>query len=58
VLGLIYQGVTWTRRDTVLDAGPIEITRDKREGIAIPPIAGAVILVAGVALLVMRPKGH
>ena len=54
LLALLYQGVTWTRRDTVIDAGPIQVTRDKREGIWIPPVAGALVLVAGVALLVTR----
>jgi Na+-transporting methylmalonyl-CoA/oxaloacetate decarboxylase gamma subunit len=57
LLAVVYQGISWTRRDTVIDAGPIEVTRDTREGIAIPPVAGALILVAGVALLVMRPRG-
>lgn len=54
LLGLAYGGITWTRKDTVVDAGPIEITRDKHERVAIPPIAGGLLLVAGVGLLVMR----
>jgi uncharacterized membrane protein YidH (DUF202 family) len=54
LLGLAYGGVTWTRKDTVVDAGPIEITRDKREGVAIPPIAGGLLVVAGVGLLLVR----
>jgi len=53
-LGLLYGGVTWTRKDKVVDAGPIEITADKHEGVAIPPIAGGLLVVAGVALLVMK----
>ena len=54
LLGLLYGGITWTRKDTVVDAGPIEITADKSERVAIPPIAGGLLVVAGVALLVMR----
>ena len=53
-LGLLYGGVTWTRKDKVVDAGPIEITRDKHEGVAMPPLAGGLLVVAGVALLVMK----
>jgi hypothetical protein len=56
LVALIYGGVSWTRRDTVVDAGPIEITTDKREGISIPPLAGIVAVVAGVALIAMRGK--
>lgn len=54
LLGLAYGGITWTEKETVVDAGPIEITRDKHERVAIPPIAGGLLVVAGVALLVVR----
>ena len=57
VLGLIailYGGISWTRKDTVVDAGPIQITADKKESIPISPIAGGLMLVAGVALLLKR----
>lgn len=54
VLGLAYGGLSWTRRDTVVDAGPIEITADKRETVPIPPIAGAALLVVGLVLLLKR----
>jgi len=51
ILGLLYGGLSWTRKDKVVDAGPIEITADKTERIPVPPIAGGLILVAGIALL-------
>ena len=57
VLGLVavlYGGVSWTHKDKVLDAGPIEITADKKEHIPISPIAGGIMLVAGIALLFKR----
>jgi len=54
LVGLIYGGVNWTRKKTVLDAGPVEITTDKHERLPISPIAGTVMLVAGVVLMV-RP---
>lgn len=54
VLGLGYGGLSWTRRDTVVDAGPIEITADKRESLPIPPIAGGALLVVGLVLLLKR----
>ena len=54
LLGLLYGGINYTRKDKVVDAGPIEITADKHERVSIPPIAGGLLVVAGVALLVMR----
>jgi hypothetical protein len=54
LVGVLYGGFSWTRKDKVVDAGPIEITTDKRESIPISPIAGGVILAVGVVLLVKR----
>ena len=55
IAGLAYGGFSWTTRDTVVDAGPIEITRAERERLPIPPIVGGLLLVGGIVLLVMRP---
>jgi uncharacterized membrane protein YidH (DUF202 family) len=55
IIGLLYGGLSWTRSETVLDAGPIEVTADKRERLPIPPIAGALCLIGGVVLLLRRP---
>ena len=52
--GLIYGGVSWTRKDKVVDVGPVEITADKRESLPMPPVVGGVVLLAGVALLMKR----
>ena len=54
LIGVIYGGISWTTRDTVVDAGPIEITKNETERIPLPPIVGAVCLVAGVLLLMRR----
>jgi hypothetical protein len=54
IVGLIYGGVSWTRRDTIVDAGPIEITADKRESVPLPPVLGGVLLVAGIVLLAKK----
>jgi hypothetical protein len=54
LVGLLYGGLSWTREETVVDAGPIEITADDRESIPIPPIAGGLALVVGAVLLVKK----
>ena len=51
-LGLLYGGVTYTSRDTVLDIGPIHATAEREHTVPVAPIAGAVLLIAGAALLV------
>lgn len=54
LVGLLIGGFSWTDRDTVVDAGPLEIQTEERETLPIPPIAGGILLVAGVALLVIK----
>jgi hypothetical protein len=52
--GLLYGGFSWTKKDTVVDAGPIEISTEKRESLPVPPIVGGLLLVAGVVLVVKK----
>jgi hypothetical protein len=56
VVALLWGGVFWTDRDTVLDAGPIQVTTDKREGVQIPPILGGAALLAGILLVVLPDR--
>lgn len=56
VLGLAAGGFSWTQNKTVIDAGPIELTAKERKSLPIPPIAGGLLLVAGVVLLVKGGK--
>lgn len=54
IAGVLYGGFSWTRRDTVIDAGPIQVQTDKHESLPISPIIGAVCLIAGVVMVVRR----
>jgi len=51
ILGIAWGGFTYTTEKKVFSVGPIEATREKTHDVPIPPIAGAVSLVAGVAVL-------
>ena len=52
VLTFGYQGyATYKTRDKVIDAGPIQVTAEKTHTVAIPNVAGAVAIIAGLALL-------
>lgn len=56
LFGLVWGGITYTTRETVVDIGPIHATRDKTHNIPLPPIAGAVALIGGVVLLAAGTK--
>jgi hypothetical protein len=52
VLAFAYQGITYTRREKVLDVGPLEATKETKKTIPLPPLVGGVALAGGVALVI------
>jgi hypothetical protein len=52
LLALIYQGFTYTKRETVVDIGPVHATADRQKTVPLPPVVGGLALVGGVVLLV------
>jgi hypothetical protein len=55
-LALVYQGFSYTRRENIIDVGPIHATRDDTERVPLPPIVGGLALLSGAALLVIGAK--
>lgn len=53
---LLWGGVFWTDRDTLIDAGGVELATENREGVAIPPIVGGITLAAGILLMVIPSR--
>jgi len=51
VVMFIWKGFSFTRKEKVVDAGPIEISADKEHNVNWPSYAGAVLVVAGVVVL-------
>jgi len=51
LISLVYQGFTYTTRETVLDIGPIHATADREKTVALPRGIGVVAVVAGAAVL-------
>ena len=59
IVGIVaraWGGVFWTDRDTILDAGPLEVQTEDREGVAIPPVLGIIAVVGGALLLVVPDR--
>ena len=56
VIGLAVGGINYTRREKVIDIGPIEATAEKHERIPLSPVAGGIALAAGVVLLLAGNK--
>jgi hypothetical protein len=55
---LVYQGFTYTSRDTVVDLGPIHATADRQHTFTLPPIVGLAAVAGGVVLLITGAKSR
>ena len=59
IIGIImiaYTGFNFITREKIVDAGPIEITKEKNHQVQWPPIVGGVIIAAGIIALVSSKK--
>ena len=53
ILALAYQGFSYTVPKKAVDLGPIQVTRQERHSVPLPPILGALALIGGIAVLVL-----
>lgn len=59
VIGLIMlfvPGIDFTTREKVIDAGPIQVTADKKNEIGWPTYAGGVVAAVGLVLVFVNKK--
>jgi len=53
---LVWTGFSYTKKEKIVDAGPIQISADKEKSVNWPPYVGGIILIAGVVVLVASKK--
>jgi hypothetical protein len=58
-VALVYQGINYKSRDTIIDIGPVHATAETEKTLAIPPILGIAAVAGGVVLIVLgvRKRG-
>jgi hypothetical protein len=53
IIGILYGGITYTKREKIIDIGDLEASVDTKERIPLPPVAGGLAILAGAILIVM-----
>jgi len=56
LVALLYGGISYTKREKVIDIGPIEATTKTRKTIPLPPVFGIVAVAGGIALWVAAAR--
>jgi hypothetical protein len=52
LLALVYQGITYTSRETLIDIGPLHATADRQKTLTLPPVLGIAAVAGGVVLVI------
>ena len=56
IVALAVGGISYTKREKVIDLGPIKATADRQKTIPLSPIAGIASIAAGVALVTVGSR--
>ncbi len=56
VISLAIGGISYTKREKVLDIGPIEATAERQKTIPLPPLLGGLALAGGIVLVIAGAK--
>lgn len=53
---LIWTGFTYTKKEKLIDAGPIQISADRQKTVNWPPYLGGILLVGGIIVVATAKK--
>lgn len=56
IIALAYGGFSYTTREKVIDAGPLQVSANREKTIPFPPILGGICLVGGIILVLAGNK--
>ncbi len=56
LIALLWGGISWTQRKTVVDAGPLKVQTDEHKRLPLNPVLGGVAIAAGAALLLVPAR--
>lgn len=55
---LIWTGINYTKKEKVVDLGPLQVSVDKKETLTWPPYLGAIFLIGGIVIFVSGKKSR
>ncbi len=56
IIAFAYGGFSYTSREKVIDAGPLQVSADRQKTVPFPPILGGICLVGGIILVLAGNK--
>jgi len=56
ILAFAYGGFTYTTREKVIDAGPLQLSANKEHHVPFFPVLGGICLVGGIVLVIVGSR--
>jgi uncharacterized membrane protein len=56
VVMLIWTGFTYTKKEKIVDAGPLQISADRQKTVNWPPYLGGILLIGGIVIVATAKK--
>ena len=53
---LIWTGFTYTKKEKIIDAGPIQVSADREKSVNWPPYLGGVLVLGGIVIVATSKK--
>jgi len=53
---LIWTGFTYTRKEKIIDAGPIQVSADREKTVNWPPYLGGILVIGGIVIIAVSKK--
>ncbi len=53
---LIWTGFTYTKKEKIIDAGPIQVSADRQKSVNWPPYLGGILIVGGIIVVATSKK--
>ncbi|GAA3972507.1 hypothetical protein [Mucilaginibacter dorajii] len=50
---IIWTGFTYTKKEKIIDAGPIHLSADRQKTVNWPPYLGGVLIIGGIAVVAL-----
>ena len=53
---LIWTGFTYTKKEKIIDAGPLQVSADRQKTVNWPPYLGGILLIGGIVIVATSKK--
>ena len=51
IIMFVWTGFTYTKKEKIIDAGPVQVSADRQKTVNWPPYLGGILLIGGIVIV-------